>query len=147
MKRAAFRLEPVLRVRRQEERAAAVTAARAAAQARAAEAYADACDRSLDGTELPIAMSADTFVTAMIRTRALAADASAAHAQARADEEQAEMARAQWTAAAQRTSGLERLRERHLAALDAADLAAETRLVDDLVTRQHAVRIHREEAR
>jgi flagellar FliJ protein len=42
--------------------------------------------------------------------------------------------RAQWTAAAQRTKGLERLRERHQQALQHAEDAAEERAVDDLVT-------------
>jgi flagellar export protein FliJ len=48
--------------------------------------------------------------------------------------EQAELVRAQWTAAAQRTKGLERLRERHLEAGRRAEAAAEERAVDDLVT-------------
>ena len=42
-----------------------------------------------------------------------------------------------WTAAAQRTKGLERLRERHVERLQAAADAAETRMVDDLVTGRH----------
>ena len=61
--------------------------------------------------------------------------------------EQADLVRARWTAAAQRTKGLERLKERHVAALQAAADAAEERLVDDLVTRQHGTtaRTSREE--
>ena len=42
--------------------------------------------------------------------------------------------RAQWTEAAQRTKGLERLKDRHRAAQQAAEDAAEERAVDDLVT-------------
>jgi len=42
--------------------------------------------------------------------------------------------RAAWTSAAQRTKGLERLRERHLQAVRLAEQAAEERTVDDLVT-------------
>ena len=48
--------------------------------------------------------------------------------------EQAELVRAQWTAAAQRTKGLEKLRERHQRPLQHAEAAAEERAVDDLVT-------------
>ena len=40
----------------------------------------------------------------------------------------------QWTAAAQRTKGMEKLRDRHLEALQHAEDAAEERAVDDLVT-------------
>ena len=49
-----------------------------------------------------------------------------------------ELVRGQWTAAAQRTKGLERLRDRHEEALKAAEDAAEERAVDDLVTARHA---------
>jgi flagellar export protein FliJ len=53
---------------------------------------------------------------------------------ATASAEAAELVREQWTAAAQRTKGLERLRERHQQAQRAAEDAAEERAVDDLVT-------------
>jgi flagellar FliJ protein len=103
VKRAAFRLQPVLELRRTEERAAALAAAEAA------RAAADA-DR-----------------------RATEAEAAVASARAAAAE-QAELVRAAWTSAAQRTKGLERLRERHLQAVRLAEQAAEERTVDDLVT-------------
>ena len=61
--------------------------------------------------------------------------------------EQAELVRARWTEAAQRTKGLERLRERHVAALQAAAEVAEARVVDDLVTRRHGENRRREEER
>jgi flagellar export protein FliJ len=48
--------------------------------------------------------------------------------------EQAEAVRANWTAAAQRTKGLERLRDRHHEALLSAERTAEEKAVDDLVT-------------
>ena len=44
------------------------------------------------------------------------------------------MVRAAWTAAAQRTRGLERLRERQAEALLVAERTAEEKAVDDLVT-------------
>ena len=70
----------------------------------------------------------------MTLLRTAATDASDARALATASAEQAELVRAQWTAAAQRTKGLERLRERHREALQHAEDAAEERAVDDLVT-------------
>jgi flagellar export protein FliJ len=70
----------------------------------------------------------------MALQRTAATDASAARSMATASAEQSELVRAQWTAAAQRTKGLERLRERHLEAQRSAEAAAEERAVDDLVT-------------
>ncbi|CAA9266190.1 MAG: Flagellar protein FliJ [uncultured Blastococcus sp.] len=70
----------------------------------------------------------------MTLMRTAATDASDARALATASAEQAELVRADWTAAAQRTKGLERLRERHLEALQHAEDVAEERAVDDLVT-------------
>ena len=70
----------------------------------------------------------------MTLLRTAATDASAARSLATASAEQAELVRAQWTEAAQRTKGLEKLKERHRAAQQAAEDAAEERAVDDLVT-------------
>ncbi|WP_324276110.1 flagellar FliJ family protein [Blastococcus brunescens] len=70
----------------------------------------------------------------MTMLRTAATDASDARALATATAEQAQLVRGRWTEAAQRTKGLERLRERHLAALRHAEDAAEERAVDDLVT-------------
>ena len=52
----------------------------------------------------------------------------------RLEAEQAELVRVRWTAAAQRTKALERLRERHVEALRHAEAVAEERAADDLVT-------------
>ena len=58
-----------------------------------------------------------------------------ARALATATAEQAELVRAQWTAAAQRTKGLERLRDRHREALrSGGGRPPRRRAVDDLVT-------------
>ena len=137
MKQPAFRLEPVLRLRRNQERAASLAAAQAAREATAAAQRAEDDAAALTTSSLPAQSSSGAFVAAMVASRAAAADVSAARALAVAYADQAEVVRAQWTAAAQRTKGLERLRERHVERLQAAADAAETRLVDDLVTGRH----------
>lgn len=137
MRQPAFRLEPVLRLRRTQERAASMAAAQAAQVAAEAARRADDQAAALATTSLPPQATAASFVAAMVATRTAAADVQAARALAIAQAEQAEVVRAQWTAAAQRTKGLERLRERHLARLQSAADVTEARTVDDLVTRQH----------
>ena len=134
MKRATFRLQPVLELRRTEERAAAAAAAEAANAAADADRRASDYEATLAAAVLPRSLPAGAFVAAMTLLRTAATDASDARALATASAEQSELVRAQWTAAAQRTKGLERLRERHLAALQHAEDAAEERAVDDLVT-------------
>jgi flagellar export protein FliJ len=134
VKRAAFRLQPVLELRRTEERAAAVASADAARAAAEADDRATRYEASLAAARLPGSMSAGSFVAAMTLLGAAATDASEARSMATASAEAAELVRAQWTAAAQRTKGLERLRERHRQAQRAAEDAAEERAVDDLVT-------------
>ena len=134
MKRASFRLQPVLALRRTQERAAASAAAEAANAAADAERRATDYETALSAAVLPRSLSADAFVSAMTLLRTAATDASAARALATASAEQADLVRASWTAAAQRTKGLERLRERHRTAQQTAEDAAEERAVDDLVT-------------
>jgi flagellar biosynthesis chaperone FliJ len=138
VRQPAFRLQPVLELRRTEERAASLAAAEAAREATAAAERAERDAEALGLRRLPGQLTGGAFVAAMVASTAAAADVSAARALALARAEQAELVRARWTAAAQRTKGLERLRERHVAALQAAADAAEERLVDDLVTRQHS---------
>ena len=134
MKRAAFRLQPVLELRRTEERAAAAAAAEAANAAADADRRATDYEAALADAAIPRSLPAGTFVAAMTLLRTAASDASDARALAAASAEQAELVRQRWTAAAQRTKGLERLRERHLEELQRAEDAAEERAVDDLVT-------------
>jgi flagellar protein FliJ len=134
MKRAKFRLQPVLELRRTEERAAAAAAAEAAAAAADADRRATEYEQSLATAVLPSSLPGGAFVAAMSLLRTAATDASDARALATASAEQAELVRADWTAAAQRTKGLERLRERHMTALQHAEDVAEERAVDDLVT-------------
>jgi flagellar FliJ protein len=134
MKRAAFRLQPVLELRRSQERAAAMAAAEAARTADDADRRATEREHALAASVPPSSATADAFLAAMARQHMVALDASEARSFAIASAEQAEAVRAEWTAAAQRTKALERLRERHLLALRQAELAAEERAVDDLVT-------------
>jgi flagellar protein FliJ len=134
MKRATFRLKPVLELRRTEERAAAAAAAQAANAAADADRRATDYETTLAAAVLPRSLPSGAFVAAMTLLRTAATDASDARALATASAEQSELVRAQWTAAAQRTKGLERLRERHMEALQHAEDAAEERAVDDLVT-------------
>lgn len=134
MKRATFRLQPVLELRRTQERAAALAAAEAASAAADADRRATERETALAGCALPAVASAGAFLAAVARLRMVAEDTAEARALAVAAAEQAEAVRAEWTAAAQRTKGLERLRDRHLRAVRDAELAAEERAVDDLVT-------------
>ena len=134
MKRAGFRLEPVLELRRTQERAAAAAAAEAAHAAADADRRATDYETTLAAAVLPRSLPSGAFVAAMTLLRTAATDASAARSLATASAEQAELVRAQWTEAAQRTKGLERLKERHRQALQRAEDAAEERAVDDLVT-------------
>ena len=144
MKQPAFRLEPVLRLRRTEEKAAALAATQAAQEATAAAERAERDAAALTHRGLPAHPSGGAFIAAMVASAAAAADVSAARALALAQAEQAELVRARWTAAAQRTKALERLRERHVAALQAAADAAEARAIDDLVTGAHSTRTKEE---
>ena len=134
MKRAAFRLQPVLELRRAQERAAAVASADAARVAAAADARATERETALAGARLPSSLTPGAFVAAMTLLRTAATDASEARALAIAQAETAGLVRADWTAAAQRTKALERLRERHRLAQRTAEDAAEERATDDLVT-------------
>ena len=134
MKRAGFRLEPVLELRRTQERTAALAAAQAAGTAADADRRATARETALAAAVLPRSQTAGEFTAAMALLRLAADDASAARSLATASAEQAELVRVQWTEAAQRTKGLERLKERHQESQRIADAAAEERAIDDLVT-------------
>ena len=145
MKRATFRLQPVLDLRRTEERAAAAAAAQAANTAADADRRATDYETALGAAVLPPSLRARDFVLAMTLMRTAATDASDARGLATAQAEQAELVRAQWTAAAQRTKGMEKLKERHELALQHAENAAEERAVDDLVTGRAGRRVAAEE--
>ena len=133
-KRAGFRLQPVLELRRTQERAAAQAAASAANAAADADRHATERETALVGAHPPESASPGVFVASMALLRLAAEDASAQRSLAIASAEQAELVRQQWTAAAQKTKALERLKDRHAEAIRLADQAAEERAVDDLVT-------------
>jgi flagellar protein FliJ len=137
VKQPAFRLEPVLRLRRTEERAASLAAAAAAREATAAEQRAQEQADALGCRSLPPRAPGDSFIAAMVASSRAAADVAEAWALAVARAEQAEVVRSRWTEAVQRTKAMERLRERHIAELRAAAEAVENRTVDDLVTGQY----------
>ena len=134
MKRAGFRLQPVLDLRRTQERAAAAAAAAAANAADDAARRAAEYETALAGAVLPPSLPAGSFVAAMVLLRTAAGDAADARSLATAQAEHAEAVRAEWTAAAQRTKALERLAERHRRAERRAADVAEERAADDLAT-------------
>ena len=138
MKQPAFRLEPVLALRRTEERTASLAAAEAAREATAAAERAELDAAALTERRLPAQATGGAFVAAMVASAAAAADVSAVRALAVARAEQADLVRARWTAAAQETKALEKLRDRHALALRHAEDAAETRAIDDLVTGRYS---------
>jgi flagellar FliJ protein len=137
-KRQAFRLAPVLRVRQAAERAASLAHVEAEGAARAAEHRAEELAGALHTRAVTGVHSPTGFVAAMVASRAAAADVSAARSTAQASAEHAELLRTRWTAAAQETKALEKLRDRHELALRHAEDAAETRAVDDLVTGRYS---------
>lgn len=134
MKKAGFRLQSVLELRRAQERTAALAAVQAAAAAARHEQQAAEAASALGSASVPRQLDGATFVATMVGLRALAADEVDARATARATAEQAEAVRAGWTAAAQATKALERMAERHRLAAARAELAAEERAADDVVT-------------
>jgi flagellar FliJ protein len=139
-KRQAFRLAPVLRVREAAEKAASMAHVEAEGAARDAERRAEELARALPSRAVTGSHSAPGFLAAMVASRAAAADVSAARSTAQASAEHAELLRVRWTAAAQETKALEKLRDRHELALRHAEDAAETRAVDDLVTGRYTAR-------
>jgi flagellar FliJ protein len=140
VKREPFRLAPVLRLRRTQERVAALAAAQAAGAAHAAARDVQEQEAALHAAAAPPPGAAAAFLVAVTRNRMAAEGAALARDVAIAKAEHAELIRGRWTEAAQKAKGLERLEERHLAALQRADDMDEVRTVDDIVTRQHADR-------
>lgn len=139
MKRTKFRLEPVLRIRRLEERAAALVAAQEATLARTADTNATEKDQAAGGAGVVSLNGASAFIGSMVRSGLMASDASTARAQSASQDRVAEEANGTWTVAAQRMKGLERLKDRHVEAVHRAIEHAEIRTVDDIVNRTYAV--------
>ena len=142
-KRQAFRLAPVLRVRQAAEKAASLAHVEAEGAARDAHRRAEELAGALHTRAVTGSHTVHGFLAAMVASQAAAADVSAARSTAQASAEHAELLRARWTAAAQETKALEKLRDRHELARRAAEDAAETRAVDDLVTGRYSARSDR----
>ena len=137
-KRQPFRLAPVLRVREAAEKAASRAYVDAETAARVAEQRAEQLAGDLHTWAVTGSHSSQSFLAAMVASQAAAADVSAARSTAQASAEHAELLRTRWTAAAQETKALEKLRDRHELALRHAEDAAETRAIDDLVTGRYS---------
>ena len=89
MKRSAFKLQPVLELRRTQERAAAVAAAQAAQAASDADRRASEYEQALASSTLPRSLAPGDFLAAMATLRNAASDASAQRALATASAEAA----------------------------------------------------------
>jgi flagellar export protein FliJ len=134
MRRYRFRLEPVLRVRRQEQDAAraAVLAATALTGAEA-QALAERDQAYAAGTGAQQMRSAADFVFAQEHRAALGRAVLDQRRRLQEAEVRLGQARAGWTAAAVRVGALERLDERSRAEHTARALKEEEMVVDDLV--------------
>jgi flagellar export protein FliJ len=134
VRRYRFRLEPVLRVRRQEEDAArgAVLAATARTGAEA-QALVERDQAYAAGTAAHEPRSAADFVHVQQHRAALGRAVLEQRSRLQAAERDLEQARAGWTAAAARVGALERLDERQRAEHAARALKEEELVVDDLV--------------
>ena len=134
MKRYRFRLDPVLRVRRNEEdlARAAVLAAQAVVAAELEQlSRRDAAYAQAHKPSGPV--PAADFLYVQAHRKALAAAVLDQRKRVQQAEHGAEGARQAWTAAAARVGALERLDERSRAEHDVRTLREEELTVDDLV--------------
>ncbi len=134
MKRYRFRLEQVLRVRRQEQDAArgAVLAATVRTQAEA-QALAEREQAYAAGTGAQQIRCAADFVHVQQHRAALGRAVLDQRSRLQEAELRLEQARAGWTATAMRVSALERLDERQRAEHTARAVREEAMVLDDLV--------------
>ncbi len=134
MRRYRFRLEPVLRVRRQQEDAARAEVMAATVRAGAeAEALAERDQAYAAGTTAQQVRSAADFVYVQEHRAALGRAVLEQRRRLQDAERQVEQARAGWTAAATRVGALEGLDERARAEHAARTQKEEELVVDDLV--------------
>lgn len=139
MRRYRFRLEPVLRVRRQEQDAArAVVLAATARTAAEVDALAERDQAYASGLAAPDPRSAADFVHVQQHRAALGRAVLEQRRRLQEAERGLEQARAAWTAAAARVGALERLDERQRAEHAALALKEEEMVVDDLVVSRFA---------
>lgn len=135
-----FRLAPVLRIREMQERVAAGQAAVAAHAARAAEERAHAAARDAATFAPPASCQGGVFIAASHHGLRLLADAENAAQDAALLAGEADAANRAWTEAARASKVMEKLRDRHVEAVNSALEHAEIKAVDDIVTRAYAVR-------
>lgn len=136
----AFRLAPVLRIRKMQEQVAAGHAAAAALLTRQAQDEAAARGRDAATFAAPASCEGAVFVAASQHGLRLLADVERAEVAATFRDAQSARAHLEWTEAARATKVMEKLEERHVAAVNSAIEHAEIRAVDDIVTRAYAVR-------
>ena len=138
MRRYAFRLQPVLRLRRSEQdraRAAllAVVAQLGAEQDELAARRAACVGRA----PLPAGASTAQFLQEQSVRAALARAVGEQERRLRAVDEAREVARREWTRTAERVGALERLEERQRAEHRLAELREDDRTTDELVVSRH----------
>jgi flagellar FliJ protein len=134
MRRYRFRLEQVLRVRRQEQDAARAAVLAAGARTRAeGEALAERDQAYAAGTTAHGSRSAADFVHVQEHRAALGRAVLEQRRRLQEAEVLLAQARTGWTAAAARVGALERLDERQRAEHAARALKEEEMVVDDLV--------------
>ena len=134
-----FKLAPVLKIRQIQERANAVKAAQAAAQAGLALSVAEMRARHAKESAFRESATGLAFIASQIASRVRAVDAAMARETwAEAIVEEAER-RQDWSAAAQRVKALEHLEESHTLVVKHEDERAEALQVDDMVTARYAV--------
>ncbi|MGV8846786.1 hypothetical protein [Tessaracoccus sp.] len=142
-----FVLAPVLKVRRLQERAAAMDAVNAAKAAGLALSVAELRARHAKESAFTGDATGLAFIATQVASRVRAVDAALAR-QLWSDSTVEEADRRQgWSAAAQKVKALEHLEENHTLAVRHEDDRVETILVDDMVTgRYTATRSHAAEA-
>lgn len=134
-----FKLAPVLKIRRVQERANAVKVAQAAAAAGMALSVAEMRARRAKDSAFRESATGLAFIASQIASRVRAADAAMARESwAEAFVEEGER-RQEWSAAAQRVKALEHLEESHLLVIKHEDDRTEALHVDDVVTARYAV--------
>ena len=138
MKRYAFRLQPVLRLRRSEEDRARAALLAAVAQLGAEQdeltVRRDAC---VSRAPLPSGATTAQFLQEQAVRAALARSVGEQERRLRSADEQREVARLAWTRTSERVSALERLEERQRAEHRVEELREDDRTTDELVVSRY----------
>ena len=138
MKRYAFRLQPVLRLRRSEEdRARAALLAAVAQLGAEKDELAVRRDACLSRPPLPSGATSAQFLQEQAVRAALARSVGEQERRLRAVDEQREVARLAWSRTAERVGALERLEERQRAEHRAEELREDDRTTDELVVSRY----------